>query len=178
MKRPKAKKPKATPPRQFSRRRIWTFATIGGGALVLILALLVFLSLPHRLTAEERAMLQQYESIRVALAQDDLVGAQSAALQLSGSFSGNEKISNAARTVVNSASLDTARDVFKRLSDKVIPLARGNDGYFIVGCPMGTCPAPCVNCQMSRFGDWLQSTVTIGNPFLGTAGKRCGAVKQ
>ena len=179
MKRPKAKgkNPKPAPPRQLSRRQIWTFATIGGGALMLILALVVFLSWPHRLTAEERAMLQQYESIRLALAQDDLVGAQSAALQLSGSFSGNEKISNAARAVVNSASLDTARDVFKRLSDKVIPLARGNDGYFIVGCPMGTCPAPCVNCQMSRFSDWVQSTATVGNPFLGTAGQRCGAVK-
>ena len=176
--KPKKKNTKLRPRRQLSRRQIWTFATIGAGALVLILALVVFLSSPHRLTAAERVMLQHYESIRVALAQDDLVGAQSAAAQLSGSVPGNAKISNAARTVANAASLDSARDEFKSLSDTVIPLARGNDGYFVVGCPMGTCPAPCVNCQMSRFGDWVQSTATVGNPFLGTAGQRCGAIKQ
>ena len=175
--KPKKKNTKLGPPRQLSRRQIWTFATIGAGALVLILALVVFLSLPHRLTAAERVMLQQYELIRIALAQDDLAGAQSAASQLSGSFSGNAKISSAARAVASAASLDSARGEFKSLSDKVIPLARGNDGYFVVGCPMGTCPAPCVNCQMNRFGDWVQSTATIGNPFLGAAAPKCGAVK-
>ena len=178
MKRPQTKNPKPTRPRQLSRRQIWTLATIGGGAFVLMLALVVFLSLPHRLTAAERVMLEQYESIRVALAQDNLAAAQSAASQLSGSFPGNEKIANASRAVANAASLEEARERFKILSNKVIPLARGNDGYFIVGCPMGTCPAPCVNCQMSRFGDWVQSTATVGNPFLGAAARRCGAVKQ
>ena len=179
MKRPKAKgkNPKPAPPRQLSRRQISTFAVVGGGALMLIVALVVFLSLPHRLTAAERVMLQQYELIRVALAQDDLAGAQSAASQLSGSVPGNAEISNGVRAVANAASLDLARDEFKSLSDKVIPLAHGNDGYFVVGCPMGTCPEPCVNCQMSRFGDWVQSTATIGNPFLGAAAPKCGSVK-
>lgn len=181
MKRPRAKSShgqKRPDTRPLTRRQIWLFASGGGLALAFIVALVVFLSWPHPLTAEERAMLQQYESIRLALAQDDLALAQTSASQLSESFAGDRKIAAAARHVAGAPSLEAARDGFKILSEKVIPLARGNDGYFILGCPMGTCRIPCVRCPMARYSDWVQSEATTANPFLGAAGRSCGVVRN
>lgn len=84
----------------------------------------------------------------------------------------------ATQSIAKADSLELARQGFKTLSAETIPLVRGHRGYAIVGCSMSQCTAPCVNCQMFRFGNWVQATLPIANPFMGKASPHCGVIKN
>jgi len=166
-----------SPTAKLDRRRL---RLIFGAALVAAMILAGFIirsSLPVKLTEVDRAMLRQYDSIRVALSHDDLALAEKAAATLAGSYQTKRPISAAAQAISKADSLEAARDAFSTMSAETVKMARGHKGYYVVGCSMDQCPAPCVNCQMSRFSDWVQTDAAIANPFMGKASPYCGVIR-
>jgi hypothetical protein len=162
---------------ELDRRRI-KFVV---GAVVVIgfilTAVLIRNSLPVKLTDADRAMLTQYQSIRLALSQDDLVSAQEAAATLANSYKDRRQVTLATLALSKADSLEAARDAFSAMSIEAVKMARGHGEYYVVGCSMNQCPAPCVNCQMFRFSDWVQTDPAIANPFMGKASPHCGVIK-
>ncbi len=109
-------------------------------------------------------VMQPYEIVSKALVNDDLKAAQSAALELTdvARQAGKTDVSEAAQKVANASSLEEARKAFKPLSNQVIALAKGNDGYTVM------------TCQMVEDGRWLQSGETVWNPYMGQKMPHCG----
>src|SRR5882724_6921620 len=73
-----------------------------GTALVIVMisaAVIIRSLLPVKLTEPDRAMLKQYDSIRVALSHDDLALAKKAAATLAGSYQKRRPISAAAQAL-------------------------------------------------------------------------------
>lgn len=145
----------------------------------MMIAIVVWSSLPHRLTAEERVMIERYDAVRTALANDDLVAARGAAAYLVIAAQVNKPILRAATLLQKSHSLGTARSAFAAMSKTVVSLANGNDGYYRIGCSqtMGRCPAPCEPCETLNFGDWIQTSPVVQNPFMGRAHPDCGMLR-
>jgi Cu(I)/Ag(I) efflux system membrane fusion protein len=80
----------------------WWLAVVFGTPSVAAMILAGFIissSLPVRLTDADRAMLRQYDSIRVALSQENLAFAQKAAATLAGSYQKRRPISAAAQAL-------------------------------------------------------------------------------
>jgi hypothetical protein len=144
--------------------------------LPIIIALVVWYSLPHRLTTDERMMIQQYELVRAALSADDLPKARAAAPPLLDAAR-DTRIQQAASALRQAESLQAARVVFAAISSRVIKLASGNAGYYRMGCSMPGCPADCERCDTIKFGDWIQTSPVVQNPFMGRAHPDCGIVK-
>jgi hypothetical protein len=144
--------------------------------LPIIIALVVWYSLPHRLTADERLMIQQYELVRAALSADDLAKARAAAPPLLDAAR-DTRIQQAASALRQAESLPAARVAFAAISSRVIKLASGNAGYYRMGCSMPGCPAECERCDTIKFGDWIQTSPVVQNPFMGRAHPDCGMVK-
>lgn len=107
------------------------------------------------LTADHTHFLMAYESVRAALASDDLAASKSAALALPRSES--------ATLLTKADSLNMARVAFKKLSAEAESLVRGRKGYFLMHCPMVD-------------ADWVQSSRTVSNPYLGKKMATCGHV--
>jgi hypothetical protein len=145
--------------------------------LPIIIALVVWYSLPHRLTTDERMMIQQYELVGAALSADDLAKARAAASPLLDAARDNTRIQHAASALRQAESLKAARVAFAAISSHVIRLASGNDGYYRMGCSMPGCPAECERCDTIKFGDWIQTSPVVQNPFMGRAHPDCGMVK-
>lgn len=185
MKRPRKKsrvpKPvrsgKQPPGWQATPRQIRLALLIGGAVFVSILGSIVVFSLPHRLTQEERVLIGHYDSVRVALSLDDLPAARSAASLVESVSRDDKKIIDAARTLTHAESLPAARDAFQAMSARVIKLASGNAGYYRMGCSMAGCPAPCEPCDTIKYGEWIQTSALVQNPFMGRAHPNCGIVK-
>jgi hypothetical protein len=114
-----------------------------------------------------KAVLTSYESIRVALASDDLNAAQKAATDLSkkASDAKNETIAKHAGELAKSDSLDKAREHFKGISAEVIKLVSGKKGYFVMTCPM------------VANADWVQINEKVENPYMGKKMLGCGQLK-
>ena len=151
-----------------------------GTALVIVMilaAVIVRSSLPVKLTEADRAMLKKYESIQVALAQDDLGLARRSAVALASSYKERRQVAAAALTLSKADSLEPARDAFSTMSIEAVKMARSHKEYYVIGCSMNQCPAPCENCQMWRFSDWVQSDPAIANPFMGKASPHCGVIR-
>ena len=146
-------------------------------AAMILAGFIIWSSLPVKLTEADRALLKQYDSIRVALSHDDLALAKEAAATLVDSYLKRRLIATAAQAISKADSLEAARGAFSTMSAETVKIARGHNGYYVVGCPMNQCPAPCVNCQMFRFSDWVQTDVAIANPFMGKASPHCGVIK-
>lgn len=109
------------------------------------------------LTKEQTKFLTNYESVRAALAADNLdVAKRSAA---------NIIESPAATQLSKASSLNDARVAFKKLSDQAVTLAKGQAGYYVANCPMVG-------------SDWVQTTTKISNPYLGAKMSTCGTVKN
>ena len=163
---------------QPTRRQIRLGLFAAGAVLAVIVALVAWGSLPHRLTANERVMIQQYDQVRAALADDDLAKARAAASSLLEVSRDDTRIQQAALTLSQAESLRAARVLFSRISSRVIKLVSGNDGYYRVGCSMpGGCPAECQPCDTIGFGDWIQTSPVVQNPFMGRAHPDCGTIK-
>jgi len=109
------------------------------------------------LTKAQSKFLANYEGVRSALATDDLDAAKRSAANIADS--------EAARQLSNASSLSAARVAFKKLSADAIQLAKGHEGYYVANCPMAG-------------SDWLQTTTTISNPYLGRQMSTCGSIKN
>lgn len=144
---------------------------------VSILGSIVVFSLPHRLTQEERVLIGHYDSVRAALSLDDLPAARSAASLVESVSRDNKRIMDAAVALSRAESLPAARDAFQAMSARVIKLASGNAGYYRMGCSMAGCPAPCEPCDTIKYGEWIQTSALVQNPFMGRAHPNCGIVK-
>src|SRR6266536_415734 len=124
-----------------------------GTALVIVIvsaAVIIRSLLPVKLTEADRAMLKKYESIRVALAQDDLGLAQRSAVALVSSYKERRQVAAAALALSKANSLEPARDAFSIMSIEAVKMARNHKEYFVIGCSINQCPAQCENC---RWGD-------------------------
>ncbi|MGI9088794.1 MAG: hypothetical protein ACR2HH_13805 [Chthoniobacterales bacterium] len=141
------------------------------------LGAIVAFSLPHRLTPKERALIRQYDSVRIALSLDDLPAARVAASLVQNASRDHKAIMTAALALARADSLPAARDAFQAMSARVIKLASGNAGYYRMGCSMAYCPAPCEPCDTIKYGDWIQTSPIVQNPFMGQAHPDCGIVK-
>jgi len=173
-KQPKKSRPRAA---TLDRRRVALIFGAAFVAAIVFAGIIIRSSLPIRLTDADRAMLRQYDSIRVALSQENLTSAQKAAATLADSYQQRRSVSATAQALSKAGSLESARDAFSTMSVEAVKMARGHKEYYVVGCSMNQCPAPCVNCQMSRFSDWVQTDPSIANPFMGKASPHCGVIR-
>jgi hypothetical protein len=126
------------------------------------------------LQPRERALLMNYEEVRVSLVRDDLATADRIAAQMTREFGDWEPVSSPVQLFANSDSLESARKAFAKLSQEAIRLAERHPEYLILRCPTD-CPEKCVNCRSNEFGSWVQIETLVGNPFMGTASPHCGA---
>lgn len=113
------------------------------------------------LTAGQKTFLEHYETVRTALAADDLPAAQKAAAKLAGLHPHPE----GAEALAKSASLKDAREAFKLLSAEAAKVVAKQPGYYVMACPM------------VKGGEWVQTTRRVANPYMGAAMLGCGAVK-
>ncbi|HWB98739.1 MAG TPA: DUF3347 domain-containing protein, partial [Bryobacteraceae bacterium] len=109
------------------------------------------------LNADFKAFMAQYESVRAALAADDLPAAQkaagvivaTAAAQSPAEAAAAKHLDHiaAAKDIASAPSLDKAREAFMALSKRALHLADGQKGYFVVHCKMFP----------KGQGDWVQT---------------------
>jgi hypothetical protein len=120
----------------------------------------------HTHVATQKQILSGYETVRTALADDDLSAARTAAQKLATAEVRlhHAAIANSAKDIAKADDLAAARAAFKILSNETIALARQQKGYFILTCPMVQ-------------ADWVQSTREVANPYLGRDMLTCGTVK-
>jgi hypothetical protein len=126
------------------------------------------------LTAAQKTYLSHYESIRAALAGDDLAAAKKAAAVYVATP--QEKAANeadakraatrlgAGKKLVGASSLSDARDAFKILSRTAVHLAEGQKGYYRYICPH----------VPNDEGKWVQRAQEVSNPYEGKAMPKCG----
>lgn len=176
--RSKTNRSAQTPPApKVTRRQIWFALVVGIGALTVIFAVVLKFSSPHRLTQQERILIGHYDSVRAALSLDDLPAARAAASLFGSAGPDHEKIMESATLLVRAESLQSARNAFSAMSSEVIKIASGNTGHYRVGCSMADCPSACAQCATVKFGDWIQTSTVVQNPFMGRAHSDCGIVK-
>lgn len=132
------------------------------------------------LNDEQKTFLTQYESVRAALAADDLAATKKAAAALTTEsktppaepLTPEQKERQAAFTstvkkIASADSLATARDAFKQLSKRAVHFAEGKPGYFVAHCSM----------VENNEGDWVQVTKSVSNPYFGKSMLTCGSIK-
>ena len=106
-------------------------------------------------------MLAQYDDIRLALADDSLDGAKSAARALESAATG--EVAALARDIANASDATSARAAFETLSTT---LAQSRSESIAVAY-----------CSMAK-KSWLQSKAEpIANPYLGRSMRPCGEFK-
>lgn len=120
-----------------------------------IAVVLTFSARAADLSDKDRQFLTGYEKIHIALANDDLATARSAAKDL-----GED-----GAAIANTVSLKDARAAFEKLSSRAATLVAGQSGYYIVHCPM-----------LKK--DWVQTSITIANPYYGKEMATCGEIKK
>lgn len=124
------------------------------------------------LSEHDRATLDLYEQIRVALAGDNLAEAKSAAKSLAALLRPSDAKTPPpaalapAEGIGSAVALDRARQLFKTLSAKIIPLADGVEGYYVM------------TCALPSAGDWVQQNKDVDNPYLGKSIHTFGELKK
>jgi hypothetical protein len=123
-----------------------------------------------------RMLLVSYERVANALASDDLRTAQQDArtfatvCQFVCEMPGAAAMENCGESIRNfiaARDIEKAREHFKLISADVIKLARKEEGFYVMTCPMA-----------GENADWVQSTREIRNPYHGSRMLRCGAIKN
>lgn len=111
-------------------------------------------------------VLSSYVKVSSALAADDLAAAKKAASEVAehAGMAGSKDIAAKANAVASAANIDAAREAFKAFSSAVEPLAKGQDVYVVMNCPMA--------------GDWVQAKGPTRNPYMGKAMLTCGGPKD
>jgi dihydrodipicolinate synthase/N-acetylneuraminate lyase len=124
-------------------------------------SLLLAGSLLHaaELTEAQKADLAAYGKVRAALVAMDLAGAKAAAS--TATVIPEDKA--AVAELAASANIKDARKAFRKWSDTLIPIAKGQPGYFIAHCPMVK-------------GTWVQTEEKITNPLAGDTMPACGVI--
>src|SRR5437764_5693535 len=107
------------------------------------------------LSDKDKQFLAGYEKAHTALAADDLSSAKAA-----GSDLGTE-----GAELSKSSSLKDARAAVEKLSVKAKQLAAGQSGYHVYHCPM-----------LKK--DWVQTSMTISNPYGGKGMVGCGEIQK
>ncbi len=107
------------------------------------------------ISENDTLFLMRYEQVRAGLAADNLEKAKQAAGEL-----GDE-----GKPIVESKDLATARVKFATLSERAVKLAKGQDGFYVVRCPM-----------LKK--EWVQNATTISNPYAGKSMPTCGVIKK
>ncbi len=122
-------------------------------------ALVLFSFVAHSagpgLSPAGKQFLAAYESVRAALAADDLDSAKKAAPGLGA----------AGAELAKSTSLEDARAAFALLSVSAEKLVAGEPGYIVFHCSM-------VN------KDWVQRSPRVANPYTGKDMPGCGVAKN
>lgn len=132
------------------------------------------------LNDEQKAFLSQYESVRAALAADDLAATRKAAAAVATESNAapaepltpEQRERQAAFTatvkkIASADSLEAARDAFKQLSKRAVHLVEGKPGYHVAHCPM----------VPNKEGVWVQTSMEISNPYFGKAMLTCGSIE-
>ena len=120
----------------------------------------------------DRRTLDEYEQIRAALANDDARTAKKTAAQMVTDLtSANPKapdspLLEAAHGVADSLALDTMRQRFEILSNRVVPMVRGLDGYYVM------------TSDLPNTVPWVQRNKEVDNPFFGKAMHRIGELQK
>lgn len=117
--------------------------------------------------AEKESLLTVYTKVSKALSQDDLAAAKKAAATIAAD-GGDSSLAKSAKELSKSKSLDEARKNFKTLSKKAIKLAKGQEGFYQMHCPM----------VKGGGGDWLQTSKKVANPYFGASMLTCGGIKK
>ena len=129
------------------------------------------------LTAGDRATIRQYEALRSALAHDQLGEAKSAAFALANNHEAKQGFVVPALAISQSETLDAAREHFIAMCEAAVGLVEHRSGFFVMHCSIQQCTERCENCPMDHFGNWVQVSPTVENPFMGKARIHCGNIK-
>lgn len=138
---------------------------------------------PEPVLSSLRAALRAYEEVRGELAADRLEGVPASASRLAGALRLTlddraglgeqipaiiEQAALAAESIGEAEDLTAARVAFSEVSRRVLLLGssdpRLTEGWHVFACPMA-----------ETFGQWIQSTEALENPYMGQAMPRCGS---
>jgi len=141
-----------------------------------LLATVIAVMLPFNGTAAFAAetkhvkTLEQYDITRAGLAADDLAAAKDGATNLAQAakeeLGENKALQDSAQSLASSATLDDARRAFQLVSNEVVKLVQGQQGFYVMTCPM------------VKGSSWVQTTPKIANPYKGKAMLECGVIKR
>lgn len=133
---------------------------------------------PAAAMASVNDMLTSYESLRDALAKDDLPAAQKAAKTIAENAKkaaadagpaqkGLGELADGAASIATATDIDAARKAFGDVSKHVVALLVENadlrKGHFLFLCPMA-----------KGYQKWVQTTATLNNPYWGKKMLTCG----
>lgn len=127
---------------------------------------------PVVLSEHDQAVLDDYEHIRAALADDDAAAARQYAALLAAEAKNYDAVQFSAPLLAEATALthiialDQARQLFKPLSATLIPMVEGVPGYYVMTSPPG------------MGGDWIQRTPSAENPYFGRAMLKSGSLKK
>jgi hypothetical protein len=92
---------------------------------------------PSPLPPRDRAMLTNYEEVRVSFTRDDLTTAERPAAKMAREFGDWVPVSSSVQLIANSDSLESARKAFAKLSLEAIRLADRHPEYLILRVSCG-----------------------------------------
>ena len=124
------------------------------------------------LTDADRLALDDYEHIRAGLAADNAAAAKKAAAKMVNDLKPADPKAPAppllepAAAVADSLALDTMRQRFEVLSDHVVPMVRGVEGYYVM------------RSDLPNTVPWVQRTKDVDNPFFGKAMHQVGELQK
>jgi hypothetical protein len=160
-------------PRILSLSR-WPVLSIAPLAVAMLL--LAACGRSHRpasaLSEQDQTVLADYEKMRAGLADDNPREVKAAATNLLGYLKKEpaspetSRLIEQTQTVLDARALDSMREVFRSLSNSLIPVADGVDGYYIMTCPPGF------------QGDWIQRTPEVDNPYFGKVMRNSGSLRK
>lgn len=115
------------------------------------------------------ATMASYVKLSSALYKDDLKAAKKAAKLIS-SKEGASSLGKYAAKLAKSSDIKAARSSFTKISELLVPAAKGSKIYKKAHCPMA---------NGGKGGYWLQSATdkTVNNPYYGAAMAHCGSFK-
>lgn len=155
----------------------------------IIASIILSLALALNLFAQEhpksaspftQSLTEAYLALQSSLANDDLNGANEAALAYVAAFDKStanlnvEKLTSYANEVASAPDLASARTAFKGLSSQAKML------FDYLATPESD-PLYLVSCSMAFDGEgaeWIQATREVSNPYYGAMMPRCGTVTR
>ena len=118
--------------------------------------------------AEAKGLFGGYEKLSAALVADDLETFHAEAEKLAKLAGKKEKerLGEILEEVGEAGDLEKARESFIPLSREFVMLAAGEEGHYVMSCPM------------VENGKWLQSDDQVRNPYMGQSMPACGGVEM